>query len=153
MKNFSELLDDYIAARGLNNDHQLAKKLSVSPQYVWKMRHQGKASDEFCLAMAQELCLDAGLVLLRRNALKETGEVGQAWQKLLRDMEATRLFPTIAAVGIGAALFGGLYLIGDAETAVQLSLVPHLFITGISAYMVYLFFTSTFSRNTSAGLA
>lgn len=80
MRTFGEHLDTYIAALGLENDNQLANKLGVSRQYVWKLRHQGKASDELCLRIAQTIKAQGAEVLIARNAMRESGEVGEAWR-------------------------------------------------------------------------
>lgn len=99
MTNFSNLLDAYIAALGLSSDYGLAKRMGISAPYVHKMRHQGKATDEFCLEMARVLKVEPGLVLLARNALKDSGEVGEAWKRLM-----SRVAGVVIAISVSSAV-------------------------------------------------
>lgn len=83
MRTFQQFLNDYMEAVGVPTDYQLAKHLAVSPQYIYKIRHLGRATDEFCLEIAEKLGIDAGPVMIARNAVRETGRVGDAWRKML----------------------------------------------------------------------
>lgn len=82
MKSFGEYLSDFTESLGLQNDNQLAHHLGVSRQYVWKLRHDGKATDAFCIELADCIGVPRGIVLLARNAAKESGAVGDAWREL-----------------------------------------------------------------------
>lgn len=83
MRTFEQFLNEYMEAVGVPTDYQLAKHLAVSPQYIYKIRHLGRATDEFCLEIAEKLGIDAGPVMIARNAVRETGRVGDAWRKML----------------------------------------------------------------------
>jgi len=80
---FGEILDKYRAAQGAGSDSELARKLGKSPSWVNQMRFKGSATDDFCLEIASALQIEAGTVLIARNALKESGAVGEAWKRLL----------------------------------------------------------------------
>ena len=96
MPSFETYLSDFIGARGLNNDSELARHLGVSPQYVWKMRHEGRATDDFCLEIARVLKVEPGLVLVARDALKETGPVGDAYRRILERVAGASLLFVMA---------------------------------------------------------
>lgn len=92
MRTFGEHLDTYIELLGLENDNQLAKHLGVSRQYVWKLRHNGKASDELCLEIAKVVQAEGAEVLIARNAIREQGPVGDAWRRYNERVNGASLY-------------------------------------------------------------
>lgn len=97
MKSFPELLTEFRNSLGLRTDADLARHLGHSTAYISDIRHQGKASDELCLKIADTLDVEPAEVLIARNALKESGAVGDAWRKY-----ATKVASVVLIVGIAS---------------------------------------------------
>jgi len=111
MKNFSAMLDLYMVAKGYQTDTEMASALGVSRQYMHRVRKLGKATDEFCMEIADQIGLERGQVLVARNADRETGAIGEAWKELLGK---------VAAVGMLAVLGNNVTAISEkAEKTLQ----------------------------------
>lgn len=83
MTTFDQYLDAYKAAHGITTDSDLGAHMGTTRQYVTQLRKKGVAPDSLCLEIARVLKVEPGLILLSRNALKESGPVGEAWKRLL----------------------------------------------------------------------
>jgi len=119
MASFGDYLNQFKAAKNLVDDKALAAYLGKSKQYVSLIRHRGQATNELCIEIADAIGVEAGVVLVARNALKEDGPVGDAWKALLGKVAGVGLL-------IGASL---IYSEGPEEYNAK-SLIPLFFITG-----------------------
>lgn len=128
-KTFQQYLSEFTGRLGLENDNQLAHHLGVTRGYIWKVRHEARATDELCLEMARVLQVEPGLILIARNAAKEPGAVGDAWKSILGRVAvvsslliATHAIKEVELSNVGV---GGISLQNQ-------QLTPVLKITGIS---------------------
>jgi len=87
MKNFSALLDRYLVAKGYQTDSELARAMGVSRQYVHKLRHLGKATDDLCIEIGRTIGEHPAAVMVARNADLEGGEKGEIWADFLAGMQ------------------------------------------------------------------
>jgi len=116
MKDFSEMLDRYMALRGIKNDSQLAERMNVSRQYVHRIRRFGKASDSLCIEIGEEIGLHPAAVMVARNAALESGKKGAIWGDF---WEKVKEFSAVGNNVAAISEFSGKILENQAVTAIK----------------------------------
>lgn len=85
---FQDYWSMYKAALGVNSDNAMAKQLGFSRQHASRVKNEGAATDELCAAMAKAIGVEIAVVLVARNAARDSGEIGDAWKALLGKVAA-----------------------------------------------------------------
>lgn len=97
MKSFGDYLDEFEVAKALKNDSKLAEYLGVTRSYVGQMRHSGKATDEFCIEIAETVGAEPALVIMQRDMLRNP-VLAKVWGGFLSKISIFSVAAALAAL-------------------------------------------------------